>query len=490
MKVLLVSPEVTPLARTGGLGDVVGALPPALKAKGVDARILCPLHKGSLNGREGKALNGSLTIRMGSRKRKVRIIETRLPGSAIPVYLISHKGLYDRKGLYAGLKGDYSDNAERSMVLCRTALHQQKLTGWQPDVYHSHDWMAAALPACLNAESTWSSSPNPASVLTIHNLEHQGIFSGDAFNLTGLPQSYFSFEGFEHYGNLNLLKGGIQHADKITTVSPTYSREIQEEANGQGLHETLSYRAADLIGILNGIDEKTWNPQKDHALPSTFGIHNVKLGKQVCRQNLCKELDISCNPKLPLLGVVSRLCRQKGLDLLLEVVPKMLEKKECQLALLGSGDKDLEKKFIELGNLHPKSAGIKIGFDDKLARRIFGGSDFFVMPSRFEPCGLAQQYAMRYGALPIARKTGGLSDTIEDVNDNSVSPTGFLFDEMNADSLRIAIARALKLFQQREAFNEMQVAAMGKPARWDTPAGQYIKVYQWALEKAKLGQGK
>ena len=468
---------------------MVGALPPALKNQGVDSRIVCPLHKGSLNGIKAKEIIGSLRIRLGKRTRKVHIVETKLPGTSIPVYLISHKGLYDREGLYAGPKGDYSDNAERAIVLCRAALQLQELTGWQPDVYHAHDWMAAALPACLNATGISQSLQNPASVLTIHNLEHQGIFSADTFDLTGLPQTFFSFEGFEHYGNLNLLKGGIQHAGKITTVSPTYSREIQEETNGQGLHEALSYRAADLVGILNGIDEKAWNPQDDPALPSPYGTQNAKLGKQACRKILAKELGIPNQPKLPLLGVVSRLCRQKGLDLLLGIIPRMLEQGRCQLALLGNGDKDLEKKFIELGNLYPKSAGIKIGFDDKLARRIFGGSDFFAMPSRFEPCGLAQQYAMRYGTLPIARKTGGLRDTIDDWNENAVSPTGFLFKDISENSLRNAIERALKLFSKPEAIDEMRIAAMEKPSSWEKPAEQYVKVYQWALERARLGQG-
>ena len=482
MKVLFVSPEVSPLARTGGLGDVVGALPSALRNTGLDIRILCPLHRGALKGLESKRLEGSLRFRVGSRRRSCRVVETCLPRTDVPVYLLEHKGLFNRPGLYAGPRGDYQDNAERSLVLCRAALELQVVTGWSPDVYHAHDWMAAALPAYLNAASVIENRTPSASVLTIHNLEHQGIFSSEAFALSRLPNSYFRADGFEHYGRLNLLKGGIQHADKITTVSPTYAEEIRSELHGHALHPSLDFRAADLVGILNGIDEDAWNPRDDLALPKPFCPDTVETGKQACRTALSKEVGLPHISSLPLFGAVSRLYWQKGLDLLAKALPKLLERSDLQLILLGSGDPALEKKFSNLAKRFPKKIAVRIGFDDDLARRIFAASDFFVMPSRFEPCGLAQQYAMRYGALPVARRTGGLADTVRDPKEYPQAANGFLFDKTTETSLAMALRQAAKIHAKPETLARMRRNAMDRKASWKDASDRYAEVYRWALE--------
>ncbi len=486
MKVLFVSPEVTPLARTGGLGDVVGALPPALKAVGVDVRIICPLHRGSLDGLKSKRIAGQLRIRIGERLCFARLVETCLPGTDVTVYLIEHKGFFDRPDIYAGSKGDFPDNAERSFVICRAAIDLPRLIGWRPDVYHAHDWMAAALPACLNAIKRPEGEVRAASVLTIHNLEHQGSFSPEKFEISNLPRSYFQMEGFEHYGRLNLLKGGIQHADKITTVSPTYAKEVRTETQSHGLHSSLVYRAADLVGILNGIDKEAWNPGQDSALPHPFSLDTVETGKKECRKALSQELNLPYEPSLPLLGAVSRLYRQKGLDALAGALPKLLKKNDFQLALLGSGDPEQEKSFSNLANRFPDKVSIHIGFDDGLARRIFAGTDFFLMPSRFEPCGLAQQYAMRYGSLPIANSTGGLVDTIKDLNKHPKSANGLLLPNIEEASLHTAFRNACNIFAEEKKLQFMRRNAMMREASWKEPAESYADVYKWAMERSSI----
>jgi len=482
VKVLFVSPEVSPLARTGGLGDVVGALPAALKQAGVDVRVICPLHRGSLDGLRSKRIGGKLRIKIGSKLCYPRLVETRLPGTDVPVYLIEHIGFFDRADIYAGPKGDFLDNAERSFVICRSALDLPRLVEWTPDVYHAHDWMAAALPACLNAIPSTKGNARPASVLTIHNLEHQGSFSPEKFEISNLPESYFQMEGFEHFGRLNLLKGGIQHADKITTVSPTYAKEIRTENHGHGLDPSLVYRAADLVGILNGMDEEAWNPSKDSALPQPFCRDTVTAGKKACRKALSKELQLPYNPHLPLFGAVSRLYWQKGLDMLAEHLPKVLEKNDFQFVLLGSGDPLQEKAFLNLAHRFPKKVSTFIGFDDGLARRIFAGTDFFLMPSRFEPCGLAQQYAMRYGSLPIANGTGGLIDTVKDLKKHAKEATGLILNNIEEDSLNHAFRSACNIFADEKKLKLMRRNAMTRKASWKEPAAFYSEVYKWALD--------
>ena len=483
MRVLFVSPEVSPLARTGGLGDVVGALPPALKKAGVDVRVICPLHRGSLDGLESKPISGKLRVRVGSRLYYTRLLETRLPGTDVPVYLIEHKGFFDRPDIYAGPEGDFPDNAERSFVICRSAMDLPRLVGWTPEVYHAHDWMSAALPACLNAIPATKGQVRPASVLTIHNLEHQGSFSPEKFEMANLPQSYFQMEGFEHFGRLNLLKGGIQHADKISTVSPTYAEEIRTETHGHGLDPSLVYRAADLVGILNGMDEEAWNPAKDSALPQPFNFDTIETGKTACRKSLSKELNLPYKPSLPLFGAVSRLYWQKGLDALADSLPELLDKNDFQLVLLGSGDPVQEQAFSDLAHRFPDKVSAHIGFDDGLARRIFAGTDFFLMPSRFEPCGLAQQYAMRYGSLPLANSTGGLVDTIKDPKAHPKSANGLLLKNIKDASLLSSVERACKIFNDEKKLHFMRKNAMMREASWKEPAKSYIELYKWALKE-------
>ena len=484
MKVLFVSPEVSPFARTGGLGEVVGSLPFALLNAGIDTRILCPLHKccKSLNI---KILDKKINFPSASKKITSQIGILEEENYEVPVYFLINDPLYDREGIYSDNLGNYEDNALRSFVLSHAATEIEKITNWKPDILHAHDWMASATPAYLNyKQENLKKSPNQGSLLTIHNLEHQGIFAYRDFQASGLPKKYWGIDGFEHHGSLNLLKGGIQHADKISTVSPTYAVEIRSSEHGQSLEESLRFRAADLVGILNGINQEIWNPLTDPEIPHPIDPNNPAAGKEYCKSVIAKEFHLA-QTEAPLFGVVSRLYYQKGLDLLLAVLPDIIRKKDASFVILGSGLEDQEKAFLDLAKSFPEQIGVKIGFDDSLARRIFAGSDFFIMPSRFEPCGLAQQYAMRYGSIPIARKTGGLSDTIISRSENSSNSTGYLFQKANRSSLNLSIEQALFDWKNRDSYLAIQKRAMQIPCSWEVAATKYIELYSWVLHKKK-----
>lgn len=481
MNVLFVSPEVGPLVRAGGLGDVVGALPLALRELGIDVRVLCPLHR-ECKEVDAQLLPAKIELKFGAQSFPSRFKETRLGDSDIPVYLLENNFLFDRPGIYADEQGNYEDNPIRCFALSKAALWIEKATGWTPDIYHAHDWMAAPLTSYLNAQT--SSKRKSRSVLTIHNLEHQGSFPEKIFSLSGLPPAFSGIEGFKHYNSMNFLKGGIQHADKITTVSPTYSEEIRTQHYGQGLEKCLQYRGADLIGILNGIDENSWNPENDYALKNKINPSAPSKGKKANKIELLQEMRLPVEDKNPVFGVVSRLYHQKGLDLLADALPELLSSSpKLQFVLLGSGDKNEENRFQELSKKFPKNISVFIGFDDGLARRIFAGSDFFLMPSRFEPCGLAQQYAMKYGSIPIARKTGGLADTLVDMPEDPDSSNGFLFEESSSQSLAKVIHRAATVYENTISFKRIRENGLNSDCSWDLAAKKYVDVYDWALNE-------
>ena len=481
MKILFVSPEVSPLVRTGGLGDVVGSLPLALREIGLDVRILCPLHK------ECKDIPRILfpkpiSFRLGKKKYTFFVSSTKLEKSEVPVYFIGNDVLFNRSGIYSDEKGDFPDNALRAFALSKAAVELEKSIGWEAEIFHAHDWMAASTCAFINAvKGTYKRKVG--SVLTIHNLEHQGTFSYQDFLDSHLPTKYWGMEGFEHNGALNLLKGGIQHATKLTTVSPTYAQEIKTVEFGQGLEKSLLYRAGDLVGILNGIDKSSWDPSRDSALAGKIQIATADEGKDVCKSTLQKEFSLAQEPKVALFGVVSRLYNQKGLDLLLKIIPSLLQNSKSQFVILGSGDSHQERAFSEFAQRNPTRIATSIGFDDELARRIFAGSDFFLMPSRFEPCGLAQQYAMRYGSIPIGRETGGLADTIVSHPSGQDLSNGFLFKDATPQGLNEVIHKALSLFEKQLEFFEIRKNAMQRRFSWVTAAEKYAKTYTWALGK-------
>jgi len=467
--------------KTGGLGDVVGSLPVALGNQGLDVRIICPLHR-SCRDLPRDSYPKPISFPLGNKTYSFSVTSSKLRDSQVTVYFIGNDSLFDRDGIYSSANGDFSDNALRAFALSKAAIELEKSTGWQPDIFHAHDWMAAPTSAFLNQNKN-KLKRKVASVLTIHNLEHQGLFGYDDFLESHLPKSYWGMQGFEHNGALNLLKGGIQHADKLTTVSPNYADEIKTPAFGHGLEKSLIYRAADLIGILNGIDEKLWNPKTDSAIPQNFDINLSTKGKKACKQKLQAELGLQNNHNIPLYGVVSRLYYQKGLDLLADIIPELLNQNAYQFAILGSGDPEEEKNFKYLSKKYPAQIASYIGFDDGLARRIFAGSDFFLMPSRFEPCGLSQQYALRYGSIPIARNTGGLSDTITPFKNDGKQANGFLFNLPDSKELAEVIHSSQALHQDQNAFYKIRENAMKSSFSWALAAQQYKKTYEWALEK-------
>ena len=483
MKVLFISPEVGPIVRAGGLGDVVGALPLALKQMGIDVRILCPLHKECKNIK-GIELSPTIRLKFVSKQYTIKIREVKLGQSEIPVYLLENKFLFDRPGIYSDENGNYPDNPLRCFILSKSALHLENVIGWSPDIFHCHDWMTGPLPAYLNElnkNKQRKKALQPKSVLTIHNLEHQGSFPEEAFRISGLPRSFYGIDGFNHYGRMNLLKGAIQHAHKITTVSPTYAEEIRTQEYGESLETSLQYRGADLIGILNGIDQNNWNPETDSSLKHKIHSANPGKGKNSNKISLLKEMGLPVEEKIPLFGAVSRLYHQKGLDILSKSLPELLAKNNFQVVLLGNGDPAQENSFRKLASKFPKKISVHIGFDDGLARRIFAGSDFFIMPSRFEPCGLAQQYAMKYGSIPVARKTGGLADTIIDVNITKEQANGLLFEQISSNEMKEVIHRAIQLFQMPELFEKIRENGMNSNFSWDIAARKYCEVYEWAL---------
>jgi starch synthase len=482
MNVLFVSPEVNPLVRTGGLGDVVGSLPLALKKLGVDVRVICPLHR-ACKVIQSQALKKKIKVKIGERSITASIRETRLGQSDVPAYLIDLPELFDRDGIYSDENGDFKDNPQRAFALCQAALQLENIIDWHPEIIHAHDWMAAPVCAYTNDKKLkLGQKTKVRSILTIHNLQHQGVFSYDDFLSSNLLPANWSMDGFEKDGLTNLLKGGIQNADKITTVSPTYAAEIRTPEYGCGLEASLQYRGADLIGILNGIDQNEWNPQKDKALPHPISPSRPKAGKQACKLALLNEFNLQPNIETPLFGVVSRLYEQKGLDLLIDILPQLMAETHASFVLLGSGDPNEELAIRELSKSFPQRIGSFIGFDDGLARRIFAGSDFFIMPSRFEPCGLAQQYAMRYGSLPICRRTGGLADTIKPFARGEKNSNGFLFNDPSAKSLWTATKEALEVFANKRKFTGMRKNALSKKCDWEQAAEYYLQTYHWALD--------
>ncbi|HET9235081.1 MAG TPA: 1,4-alpha-glucan branching protein domain-containing protein, partial [Candidatus Eisenbacteria bacterium] len=409
LRVLFVASEVSPFGRTGGLGDVVGSLPKALRERGIDVRVVMPLY-GGMSWDELQILDGALNVPMGFGDVAARLRMGRLPRSQVPVYFLEHRGYFDRPTLYGPSGAEYGDNIERFAFLSRGALEAALALGFQPDVVHAHDWHTALVPMYMNGDARLGALHQGASLFTIHNLAHQGVGGLEHLGVIGLGPEQFTSRGLEHFGQLNLMKGALYHATMVGTVSPTYAREIQTPAYGFGLDGVLRERGSDLVGILNGIDVDEWNPETDPFLTSRFSVSDLS-GKAACKEAFQSEIGLPVRPDVPLFGMVSRLTPQKGVDVLLDILPA-LARLDLQLVVLGSGDSQLEEGFRRAAEQFPERIRAWIRFDNRLSHRIEAASDFFLMPSRFEPCGLSQLYSLRYGTLPIVRATGGLMDTV------------------------------------------------------------------------------
>ncbi len=483
LKVLFVSSEAAPFAKTGGLGDVVGALPKALRKRGVDVRVAVPLYAG-IDWNALERLDGALHVPMwwGTATSAVRL--GRLPGSDVPVYFLEYNRYFDRPHLYGSPGDAYDDNLERFTFLSRGALELTKAINFIPDVIHANDWQTALVPVYVNTVEWARPLHGAATVYTIHNLAHQGVTDGGAMFITGLGRHHFNPGEFEHFGALNLAKAALHHATVLSTVSPTYARDIQMPAHGFGLDGVLRGRYADLFGVLNGIDVDAWNPAIDRHLPASYTADRMD-GKAACKAALQAEAGLPVNPRIPLFGVVGRLTEQKGCDVLAHCMSRALSW-DAQFVLLGAGDRDAEDFFGRLSEHGRGRFRAWIRFDDRLAHLIEAGSDFFIMPSRFEPCGLNQMYSQRYGTLPVVRGTGGLVDTVESYVEATGEGTGFVFGDLTQDALANTIGWALSTWYDRpDHVRLMRRRAMEKDFSWDGAAAAYERLYLHAYQRRR-----
>ena len=458
-----------PLATTGGLADVSAALPAALHAIGADVRVMLPGYPSVLERAVGKRKR--VPIGSPGGLGEASLVPARTPDTGVPLLLVDCPALYDRPGgPYGDAAGrDWPDNAARFALLSHAASFACSVRSpmtWKPDVVHANDWQSGLVPALLATRR----EGRPPTVFSIHNLSFLGLFPRTIFPSLGLPAQTFNIHGVEFFDDVSFLKAGVYYADRLTTVSPTYAREVQTPDFGAGLEGLLSLRCGDLTGILNGVDYGRWDPACDLHIARPYSQEDLS-GKAACKAALQRELGLEERPDVFLLGCVSRLTSQKGSDLVLEALVSLLGVK-TQVALLGSGDVALERGFGALAKKHSGRAGIRIGYDDGLAHRIEAGADAFLMPSRFEPCGLNQMYSLKYGTPPIVRRTGGLADTVVD------GQTGFVFEKPTGNALRAAVDRAAALFSQPSKWRAMQLLGMSQDNSWNRSAHQYLELYR------------
>ncbi len=472
-KILFATSEVHPLIKTGGLADVAGSLPKALAEMGEDIRLIIPNYQAIKLESQPRYI---CTVRVDN--RDVNILETTLPDSKVIVWLVDYRPFFDHPGNpYVDEHGlPWPNIAERFALYCRivteVAMNRAYLD-WQPEIVHCNDWQTGLAPALLSLEEH-----RPSTVFTIHNLAYQGLFPASAFSSLNLPGQLWHHDGLEYHGMLSFIKGGLAYADRITTVSPTYAQEIQTPEFGYGLEGLLSHRQDDLRGILNGIDMDDWNPETDPLIHSHYSARVLK-NKQPNKTYLQQHTSLPIDDTVPVFGMVCRLVEQKGIDLVLGCLTELVEL-PLQFVLLGSGDKSIELQLQEYARLHPDKISITIGYDEAMSHQIEAGADIFLMPSRFEPCGLNQMYSQRYGTIPVVRKTGGLADTIEDALPETLAnetATGISFTEASAATLLEAVKRTLILYHNGPQWRKMQRAAMKKDFSWQNSARQYLELY-------------
>ena len=486
LHVVMVASEAVPYAKTGGLADVVGALSIALAKSGHQVTLLLPGYRTRL-ARTDRRVAMQFSVPVGGEPTAVSVEEeyVAVTGalSHVRVFFVCHDPYFDRPGLYQQEHRDYPDNLDRFTLFCRAviqALHvlvdvrREKI-----DILHLHDWQTALCAVYLKALShEHGSLQSIKTLLTVHNLGYQGIFPGQEFMKTGLPSSLFSPGSLEFYGAVNCLKGGIIFSDAVSTVSPTYAREILTAEYGCGLEGVLANRTSGVSGVTNGIDEVAWDPARDAYLPVPYHVNDLS-GKHACKRALQQELGLPILD-VPLLAVIGRLTFQKGFDLLLEILPELMAL-DLQLVVLGTGDSHLEQRFIAAKEKYPRGIGLHLGFDEGLAHRIEAGSDMLIMPSRYEPCGLSQLYSLRYGTVPIVRRTGGLADTVVPFRPSTAKSkcaTGFHFIDPSPDALLSAILLALHVYEEQEVWRSLVISGMNADLSWDQSARTYVDLYR------------
>ena len=481
MRILFASSEVAPFAKSGGLGDVGSALPRALAAAGHDVRIVMPMYaRVHATGRTFTEIVPEIWLDLGGTRVRISIFEGTLPGTRVPVYFVRCPGLYDRPSLY----GQSGDEHLRFAVLNWAALKTCQHLRFAPEIIHCNDWQTSLIPLLLRTRFAWDRLfENTKTVLTIHNLGHQGHFPADVMRETGLADSWYLFhQDHLRAGRVGFLMTGILYSNGITTVSPTYAREIQTPEQGVGLDNVLRKRADVLVGILNGIDEEEWNPAEDKHLPAQFSA-TALAGKDTCKRAMLDAFRLPYRPEVPVYSLVARLVWQKGIDLVESVLPSLLRHHKFQLVVLGKGEHRYQEFFRLLARAFPHKVAYDSGFTEPKAHLVEAGSDLFLMPSRYEPCGLNQMYSLRYGTVPVVHKTGGLADTVWQYNPRSGRGTGFVFEHFDATGLSWAVRRGLEIWgtgagEYRARWEGIMRTGMELPLGWRHRVGRYVEVYQ------------
>lgn len=481
--VLYVSSEVAPFAKTGGLADVAGALPKAIKELGHDIRVMMPKY-GFISDRKYTLREvirlKDVHVQLGDREYTISAKSAFLPDSKVQIYFIEYPPYFDRESPYVNPKTgkDWEDNAERFALFSRGVLEVLRVLHWQPDVIHCNDWQTALIPTYLKTVLKDDNYfAKTSTLLTIHNLAYQGVFDPGVLEAIGLPQELFSPGGpVEFYGKVNFLKAGIVYADLLNTVSERYAQEIQTPEYGAGLDGVLRERAQDLYGILNGVDYSVWNPETDELIPHHYNASDLS-GKWKNKEALLEQLGLPYAEDVPVIGMISRLADQKGFDLLAEIIDDLMAL-DIRFVLLGTGDPKYHKIFERVGKKYKNKASINLRFDNPLAHLIEAGSDMFLMPSRYEPCGLNQIYSLKYGTIPIVRATGGLADTIKDFDPATGKGNGFVFEKYDAGELLATIKRALEVYKDKKNWLKLIRNAMAEDFSWSVSAKKYVDLYK------------
>ncbi|MEP6671389.1 MAG: glycogen synthase GlgA [Chthoniobacter sp.] len=475
MKILFTGSEMAPLARTGGLGDVMEALPAALAAQGHEVSVVLPCYRG-LPERQDLNVQSTgveIEVSVGYKRLTAEILECTAP-NGVQVFLVKQDEYFDRTGLY-GVDGvDYTDNAERFIYFSRAVVELARRAMPPPDIVHAHDWQVGLVPVLVKERKLPFKT-----VLTIHNLAYQGSFWGLDFGLTNLPGHYFGASGVEFYGNLNLLKGGIVYADAITTVSQRYAKEITTSEGGAGLDVVMREQAHKLTGILNGVDYDIWDPAKDALLPKKYSQKTLT-GKQKCREELLAQMGLAPKPAGPVLVMVTRLTHQKGIELLFPLLDRLLAD-DVRLVILGEGHAAFESELMVASRRHPERFAYRQSMDETLAHLIYAGGDVFLMPSQYEPCGLSAMYALKYGTLPVAHATGGLYESVQDYDPTNGSGNGFLFYDFTVEAFWDALMRVRGYFTDAERWKKLRLRAMACDFSWSTAVPRYEEVYTRVL---------